>query len=91
MLELFKSKIDKLVIKNEKLALEKTKIRDKQNKINASIENKMKDLEQTSFRNKDKADNQIAEIDRQIKKNEKLINIEVDYARELAIKTGGNK
>ena len=91
MLEIFKSKIDKLVSKNEQLVLQKTKIRDTQNSVNANLERKMNNLEKLAFRNKDKADSQIANIDRQIEKNKKLINIEVDYAKELGLKLKGDK
>lgn len=85
-MKMFKNKIDKLVINREKLELRKTQIRDEQNRINSNIETRQKALQDLTFRNKDKADAKIADINRQIRKINKLINIEVDYANELEVK-----
>ena len=89
MLKIFKSKIDKLACKKEELEIKKTKIEDKKNKVNAMLGAKQKAILDKTYINKDKADAQIAEINRQLKKINKLINIEVDYAKELGTTVKG--
>lgn len=83
MFKIFKSKIDKLVDKQAELENSKQKVRDRQNEANSKIETKVNALTQKAYRNKDRADSKIAEIDRQIEKNKKLINVEVDYAKSI--------
>lgn len=78
--------IDSLVRKQSKLEFNKTKTRDIQNEKNSRIENKMQRLQNIALRNKEKADNKIADIDRQMEKNSKLINIEVDYTKSIGLK-----
>jgi hypothetical protein len=89
MITLFKSKIDKLATKKEKLEIKKNKIEDRKNKVNAILGARQKAILDKTYINKDKADAQTAEIDRQLKKIDKLINIEVDYAKELGTKFKG--
>ena len=87
-----KNNIDALVKKQSELEFMKTKIRDQQNEKNARIGNKMQRLENVALRNKVKADNEIADIERQMEKNSKLINIEVDYTKSIGLKfEKGNK
>jgi hypothetical protein len=83
MLKFFKSKIDRLVDEQAELENTKQKVKDKQNEVNGKIETKVNALIQKSYRNKDKADSRIAEIDRKIEKNKKLINVEVAYAQSI--------
>ena len=86
-----KNNIDALVKKQSELEFMKTKIRDQQNEKNARIENKMQRLENVALRNKVKADNEIADIERQMEKNAKLINIEVDYTKSIGLKFENQK
>lgn len=86
-----KNNIDNLVKKQGQLEFIKTKIRDNQNERNSNIENKMQKLQNVAMRNKEKADNKIADIERQIEKNSKLINIEVDYTKSIGLKFENKK
>lgn len=81
-----KNNVDSLVKRQSQLEFNKTKIRDLQNEKNSQIENKMQRLQNIAMRNKEKADNKIADIERQMEKNSKLINIEVDYTKSIGEK-----
>lgn len=78
-----KSKIDALQILNAKLEVKKQKVKDRQNEQNSRIETKIKELENLSYRNKQVADGKIAEIDRLIEKNIKLMKLEADFYNKI--------
>lgn len=82
-MELFKNKIDRMVNKKAKLELRKQKIEDKKNEINSAIETKLKKLDNLAWRNKQNATNQIAEIEREIKKLKQLIKVEKEYVAKI--------
>lgn len=86
-----KNNIDNYVKKQGRLEYAKTKVRDNQNEKNSNLENKMQKLQNLALRNKEKADNKIADIERQMEKNSKLINIEIDYAKSIGLKFENQK
>lgn len=77
-------KIDDLVKENEKLVVEKQKVRDRQNEVNSKIETKIKELENLAFRNKQEADAEVAKLSRRIEKNQEQIDLEAKYYNKIA-------
>lgn len=83
---IFKSKVDRLVAENTRLSMKKQKLEEntKQKKTMMSnrkdiLSNRMETLEQIK-------NNEVANIKRKIEKNEKLIELEIDYTESLKVK-----
>lgn len=90
----WENKIDKLVKQNAKLIVKKQKIDDKRKSTVSQIETKIQDLERKAFVIKQNSDNEIAEIERRIRKNTEQIKLEKDYYNSIGggnIKEGGFK
>ena len=83
------NKIDKLVRENEKIVVERQRVKDKQNETNSNIETKIKALEDLAFRNKQKADTKIANLTRKLDKNVEQIDLEAKYYNKVAKATKG--
>ena len=79
-----KSKIDNLTNENARLLVKKQKIQDRQNEENSKIETEIKELENLAFRKKQVADGKVAEIDRLIEKNIKVMQLEADFYNRIA-------
>ncbi len=79
----FQNKIDELVTKRENLLIKKQRKIDRMFEQNSIITTKIKKLENLSYRKKDQTDADVAEIDREINKTERLIEIERDYVNSL--------
>jgi uncharacterized coiled-coil DUF342 family protein len=82
-MKLFRSKIDKLINKKEGLANKKQKIKDIMYETNSKIETKLKRYENLAQRNKADADNKINDINREIDKITKLIDVEKTYVQGI--------
>ena len=80
---IYKNKIDELVSRREQLLIKKQQKKDKMFEQNSIITTKIKKLENLSYRKKDKTDAEVAEIEREINKTERLIEIEKDYVNSL--------
>lgn len=78
------STIDKLVKENERLVVERQKVKDKQNETNSKIETKIKELENLAYRNKQEADAETAKLTRKIEKNQEQIDLEAKYYNKIA-------
>lgn len=78
-MKLFKSKIEKLLIEQNKLKVKRQKVIDRKNEANSRIETKLKVLENEAFRIDKVAKGKIAEIDRQYQKNAELMRLEAKY------------
>jgi len=87
--KIFKSKLDRLVSKKSSLENLKDKIKDKMHEENSNIETTTKALIDKSLRNKAVANAKCNEIDREINKINKLIQVEREYA--FSIEDGGKK
>lgn len=90
----WENKIDKLVKQNAKLIVKKQKIDDKRKSTASQIETKIQDLERKAFVIKQNSDNEIAEIERRIRKNTEQIKLEKDYYNSIGsenIEEGGFK
>ena len=79
-----KNKIDELTNVNAMLLVKKQKIQDRQNEQNSKIETQIKELENLAYRNKQVADGRIAEIDRLMEKNLKVMQLEADFYNRIA-------
>lgn len=75
----FENKIDRLVRQQARLAVKRQRIDDSWKAKNANLGNKIQKLESKTVLIKQDAENRIAEIDRQIKKNKEQIKLEKDY------------
>ena len=73
-MKLFKSKIDKLASEKRRLKIKKQNIQDKMHEKNSAIETKLAKFENKAQNNKEIADKQCIEIDRQLQK----INIDIE-------------
>ena len=82
-MSIFDNKIDRLVKKQGKLAVKKQQVDDKRKARNSVIENKMQVLQNKAFIIKQNADNTIAELERQMKKNVEQIKLEKDYYNSI--------
>lgn len=78
-MKIFKSKIDRLLTEQSRLAVKKQKVIDRKNEENSRIETKIKVLENYSQRVNKTAKNNVAEIDRQLAKNRELLQLEAKY------------
>lgn len=78
------SKIDELVNEKARLLFIKEKNDNKMHEKNSAIETQIKKLENKSYRNKVATDAANADIDRQVNKLNKLIELERDYVNSLA-------
>lgn len=83
---IFKSKVDRLVAENTRLSMKKQKLEEKTKQKKAMmsnrkdiLSNRMETLEQIK-------NNEVANIKRKIEKNEKLIELEIDYTESLKVK-----
>lgn len=83
---IFKSKVDRLVAENTSLSMKKQKLEEKTKQKKAMmsnrkdiLSNRMETLEQIK-------NNEVANIKRKIEKNEKLIELEIDYTESLKVK-----
>ena len=85
-----RNKIDDLTNVNARLLVKKQKIQDRQNEENSKIETAIKELENLSFRKKQVADGKIAEIDRLMEKNLKVMQLEADFYNKI-VYIGDNK
>lgn len=82
--------IDSLVKDNASLEVLKQKLEDKKNEANSKLESKSNVLDAKAQALRDKAlrnneiyKNKVAEINRIIEKNNKLMNLEADYYKQL--------
>ena len=78
-----RNKIDELTNVNARLLVKKQKVQDRQNESNSKIETAIKELENLAYRNKQVADGKIAEIDRLIEKNLKVMQLEADFYNKI--------
>jgi hypothetical protein len=78
------SKIDKLVKENEKIVVERQRVKDKQNETNSKIETKINELENLAYRNKQSADAEVAKLTRKLEKNQEQIDLEAKYYNKVA-------
>lgn len=78
------SRIDELVSEKESLLFKKEKNQNKMHEKNSKIETQIKRLENKSYRNKVSTDDANANIDRQVNKINKLIELEREYVNSLA-------
>lgn len=83
-LNLFKSKVNKLVDKRDELIFKRQKIEDKKNLTNSRIENKIRDYENKAWRNQIIATNKIDDINRKLEKAERDIISEKDYVNSIS-------
>lgn len=79
-----KSRIDELVAEKERLLFLKEKNTNKVHEANSRLGTKIKRLENKSFRNKVALDDFSADINRQVKKINSLIELEREYVNSLA-------
>lgn len=82
-MKLFKSRVNKLVDKRDSLTFKRQKIEDKKNLTNSKIENKIRDLENKSWRNQIITTNKIDDINRKLEKTERDILSEKDYVNSI--------
>ena len=83
-MKLFKSKIDKLASEKRHLKIKKQSIQDKMHEKNSAIETKLAKLENKAQNNKEIADKQCIEIDRQLQKINRDIESEQIYVNSVA-------
>lgn len=83
---IFKSKVDRLVNENTKLAMKRQKIEERTKQKCTSIENKIDSLDSRKETLTQVKDNEVANIKRKMAKNEKLIELEIDYNNSLKVK-----
>jgi len=79
-----KSRIDELVGDKESLLFLREKKKNKIHEANSKLETKIKRLENKAYRNKVTLDDYKAEIDRQVRKINALIELEREYVNSLA-------
>ena len=80
---LFGNKIDRLVKEQARLKVKKQKIEDRMHAKNSAIGTRLQILENKSLVLKQCADDEIAEINRRIKKNRQQIKLEKDYYNSI--------
>lgn len=78
------SRIDELVKQKEALIYQRQTNEDRMHEKNSKLGTKIKKLENISYRNKVKCDDANAEIDREVKRINKLIELEREHANEVA-------
>lgn len=81
--KLFKSRVNKLVDKRDRLTFKRQKIEDQKNLTNSKIENKIRDLENKAWRNQIITTNKIDDINRKLEKTERDILSEKDYVNSI--------
>lgn len=81
--KIFKSKIEKKVEEHARLLIERQKVKSNVFTENSKLETKIKKLEYSAFLNKQRADKEISEIDRKLRKLEKDIDNEKEYINSL--------
>ena len=79
-----KSRIDELVKQKAELLFKQQKREDKINEENKKLESRIEKLKNKKFRNDVKLDDEKAETDRQVKRLNRLIDLERDYVNSLA-------
>lgn len=79
------SKIDELVKQKEALLLKREKNENRMHEKNSVIETQIKKLENKTYRNKVSTDAANADIDRQVNKINKLIELEKEYVNSIAV------
>ncbi|MBQ8443750.1 MAG: hypothetical protein IJX25_00140 [Clostridia bacterium] len=79
-----KSRIDELVAKKEELLFLKERKSNQIHEANSKLGTKIKKLENKSYRNKVVLDDFKADIDRQVRKINALIELEREYVNTLA-------
>ena len=79
-----KNKIEELTRQNQSLLIKKQKIQDRQNEENSRIETKIRELENLAYRNKKIADDRVADIDRLVAKNTKVMKLEAEFYGKIA-------
>ena len=85
-MKMFKSKIEKLAEMHERLLIERQEVNNNLITANSKIETKIKKLEFKSYINKEEATKQIAIINRRLRKLERDIENEKEFASSLEIK-----
>lgn len=83
---IFKSKVDRLVNENTRLAMKKQKIEDEAKQRCTAIDTKIDSLSSRKDTLENIRDNEVANIKRKMAKNEKLIELEIDYNNSLKVK-----
>lgn len=83
---IFKSKVDRLVAENTRLAMRKQKIEDRATQKSTSIDAKIDSLSSRKDTLESIKDNEVSNIKRKMTKNEKLIELEIDYNNSLKVK-----
>lgn len=83
MFNFYKSKVEKLLVEQSKLAVKKQKIIDRKNEENSRIETAIKVLENDSQRINKICKNKVAEIDRKLRKNRELLQLEAKYNNQV--------
>jgi 23S rRNA pseudoU1915 N3-methylase RlmH len=83
---IFKSKVDRLVAENTRLSMKRQRIEEKTKTKCTSIENKIDSLDSRKDTLTQIKDNEVSNIKRKIQKNEKLIELEIDYNNSLKVK-----
>ena len=78
------SKIDELVNQKEALLFKREKNENRMHERNSAIETQIKKLENKTYRNKVATDAANADIDRQVNKINKLIELEKEYVNSIA-------
>lgn len=81
--KLFKSRVNGLVDKRDRLTFKRQKIEDQKNLTNSKIENKIRDLENKAWRNQIVTSNKIDDINRKLEKTERDILSEKDYVNSI--------
>lgn len=84
MFRCFKNRVNKLIDERDALTFKRQKISDKKNLVNSQIENKIRKLENESWRNQITATNQIEEINRQLERVERNLNSEKEYVNGIS-------
>lgn len=83
---IFKGKVDRLVAENTRLSMKKQKLEEKTKQKCTSIENKIETLDSRKETLEQIKNNEVANIKRKMAKNEKLIELEIDYNNSLKVK-----
>ena len=73
-----------LVKLKERLLYERQRNEDRKDEKNSKLETKIKKIENKSYNNKVKCDNANAEINRELKRVGKLIELEREHANQIA-------
>lgn len=81
-----KSTIEQLEMRRARLLILKQSKKDKMEEANSKAETKIKVIENRAYRKKVKNDTELAEIDRELNKIVKLIEVEKQCANEMTKK-----